>query len=451
VLDLHLAGSGWTLLRGSIGTWQAGLVLALALAAYDAIVLSLAWAVRVMGRSLPICHAPARRRPGAAAIGIAGFAVATVALGVAAARTQTFNSQASGLLGQHAWATVASVTDLRDFRREAAGDRFADVPDQRILAGLADRDVLLVFVESYGRSALEDPRYAPAVLPALDAFAETLARAGYQARSGWVTAPMVGGQSWLAHASILSGLWIDNQRRYDSLIMSRRETLIHAFGRAGWRTVAVMPAITLAWPEGEYFGYDAIYGAADLGYRGAPFNWVTMPDQYTLSALQQLELDRPERPPVMAEIALISSHAPWTPIPPVLDWDAVGDGSVFTPYALSGDPPSVVWRDPERVRAQYLKSIEYALATLESYIATHGREDLVLVVLGDHQPAPLITGEDASFDVPIHVIAADEATIDAIDAWGWSPGMRPAASLPAWRMDAFRDRFLEAYTPRPAN
>jgi len=254
-----------------------------------------------------------------------------------------------------------------------------------------------------------------------------------------------GGQSWLAHATLLTGMRIDHQQRYAALLASARRSLIHGFERAGWRTVAVMPAITMPWPEGGWFGYDATYTAAELGYAGAPFNWVTMPDQYTLSALERLELARADRPPVMAEVALISSHAPWTPIPPVLDWGDIGDGSVFTPDARSGDPPAVVWRDAERVRAQYLKAVDYALANLASYVATFARDDLVLVVVGDHQPAPLVTGEGAGFEVPMHVIAAPEV-LASIDDWGWSAGMLPAADVAAWPMAAFRDRFVEAFS-----
>ena len=35
-------------------------------------------------------------------------------------------------------------------------------------------------------------------------------------------------------------------------------------------------------------GFDRILAAADLGYRGLPFNWVTMPDQFTLAAFDRL-------------------------------------------------------------------------------------------------------------------------------------------------------------------
>src|SRR3546814_19087791 len=92
-----------------------------------------------------------------------------------------------------------------------------------------------------------------------------------------------------------------------------------------------------------------------------------MPDQYTLAALQRLEFARPgagksgperqARPPVLATLALISSHAPWTPIPPGIDWADVGDGSAFGRYAAAGDPPAVVWRATGRVRKQYARSL----------------------------------------------------------------------------------------------
>ena len=42
---------------------------------------------------------------------------------------------------------------------------------------------------------------------------------------------------WLAHATLLSGLWVDHQQRYRTLVGGDRLTLNRAFSRAGWRTV----------------------------------------------------------------------------------------------------------------------------------------------------------------------------------------------------------------------
>jgi Sulfatase len=304
-----------------------------------------------------------------------------------------------------------------------------------------------MFVESYGRSALNQPRYADALLPALADFEQRLATRGLAAASGWLTSPTVGGQSWLAHGTLDSGLWLANQARHDALMHSARLTLTRAFGKAGYRTVALKPAITRPWPESEHLGFAQIYAAADLGYAGPPYNWVTMPDQYTLSVLERQERARAERP-LFVEVSLISSHAPWTPIAPVLDdWSTIGDGSVFPRW--TEDDPEVVWRDLERVRAQYARAIDYVLGVLASYAANFVDGGTLLIVVGDHQPAPLITGEDAGRDVPIHVISGDPALLAPFEAWGLAAGMCPPAHLPARRMDAFRDFFLEAFSAPP--
>ena len=275
-----------------------------------------------------------------------------------------------------------------------------------------------------------------------------MALAGLAMRSGFLTAPIVGGQSWLARASLLSGLRIDNQARYRALVASPRRTLLHLAQAAGWRTAAVVPAITLPWPEAGYFGYDRVLAAADLGYRGKPFNWVTMPDQFTLAAFERRLLDPEPRPPVFAEIALISSHAPWTPIPPLLPWEALGDGEVFDPYATAGDPPEVVWRDPDRVREQYRRALDYTLEVVASFAERHAADAPLIVVLGDHQPAPFVSGDPTGRDVPVHVIGAPSA-LARLDGWGWSEGLVPRPSVAAWPMAAFRDRFLAAFAHRP--
>jgi hypothetical protein len=303
-----------------------------------------------------------------------------------------------------------------------------------------------MFVESYGRSALEGRRYAERLLPTLATFDERLAERGLHAVSAWLTSPTVGGQSWLAHGTLESGLWLADQALYEALMHSERLTLTRAFSQAGYRTVALKPAITRPWPEGERLGFARNYAAADLGYAGKPYNWVTMPDQYTLSVLERTERTGADRP-LFVEVSLISSHAPWTPVAPVLeDWSAIGDGSVFSRWADDGDPPEVVWRDPERVREQYTRAVDYVLGVLGSYAANFVDERTLLIMVGDHQPAPLITGEGATRDVPIHVISGDPALLEPFEAWGFTPGMRPAANAPAKPMDAFRDFFLEAFS-----
>lgn len=441
LLDMHLAGAGFELLAGAIGLAGAAALAAAAVLAWIASVALVCWAT---GALRPADDLRWRLAGAAAAAAtLVGGAHLSASAGLTPAVT---TAEASRSVRDHVRALRHSLTDRARFRAERTDDVFAKVPSDRLLARLRGIDVVFLFVESYGRSTLENRRYAPTVQRALADFEQAAEAAGFDARSAWLSAPIRGGQSWLAHATLLAGLRIDNQRRYESLILSDRQTLAGDFQRAGWRTLAVLPATDRPWPEGRFFGFDRIYAANDLGYAGEPFNWVTMPDQYTLSALQRLELDHRDRPAIMATVALISSHAPWTPIPPVLDWDAVGDGSVFTAHARAGDPPEVVWLDPERIRAQYLHSIEYVLRTLKSWVVAHGRDHALFVVVGDHQPLGIVAGEGASFDVPIHILTRDRAVVDAIADWGWSPGMRPDSAAPAWPMEAIRERFLAAFT-----
>ncbi|MEQ8965864.1 MAG: hypothetical protein RID91_08575 [Azospirillaceae bacterium] len=359
---------------------------------------------------------------------------------------------ARGLLS-HAEAVVEARTARRDLMRVAADDAFAAVPGDALMPALDGTDVIVAFVESYGRTTHDNPLYAESVLPTLAAAERDLRGAGLAARSAWLTAPTVGGQSWLSHATLLSGLWIDSQPRYDALMASDRATLIHLADRAGRRTAAVMPAITMAWPEAGYFGYDAVYASDDLGYRGPPFNWVTMPDQYTWTALERLTLEgREGRADAFVEVALISSHAPWTPVPELIDWTAVDDGRVFADMAASGDPPEVVWRDRDRVRAQFGASVVYALETAASFAARQGRAPgrvRLIVLLGDHQPAGFVAQDHGGRDVPVHLIGPP-SLVDRFAAAGWEAGLRPSGEAPVWRMDAFRDHFLAAFGPDPA-
>lgn len=337
----------------------------------------------------------------------------------------------------------SGLADLQEFRAALPNETVFD-SSPGLLERLRGKDVLIVFIESYGRTLLGKPEFITHFRPFLSDRENALTEAGIGIRSAYLTSPTVGGLSWLAHATVMSGLWIDSQIRYDSLVMSRHPSLNRVFRDAGWRTVAVMPAITMAWPEAEYFGYDHISHAHNSGYAGKPFNWVTMPDQYTLSAFHRNELAPQLRRPVMAEIALISSHAPWTPVPSMVDWNDVGDGRIFDEQAESGDAPEVVWQDPQRIRHQYRLAVEYAFETLTDYLVHHADDNLVVLAFGDHQPAPLVKGDGDNRDVPVHLFARDPAILDAVADWAWSGGLVPVEAGPVWRMSELKQKLVSA-------
>jgi hypothetical protein len=339
----------------------------------------------------------------------------------------------------------ADLVDPDVFARDIATDAFEFKRGDQLLNGLRGKDVILVFIESYGRVAVQDTDIAPSVDKVLDDGTETLRAAGFEARSAFMTSSTFGGISWLAHASVQSGLWVDSQPRYDALVSTDRLTLTGAFDRAGWRTVGVAPSIVRDWPEGEFFGYDHAYVRDNVGYHGPHFAYAKMPDQYTMSAFYRNEIAPADRKPVMAEIDLVSSHIPWTHLPRMIDWNTIGDGSIYGPMPAQGKTQAEVWSDAASVRAAYGESIRYSLDTLISYLTTYGDKDTVMVFLGDHQPGPSVSGDTRDHDVPISIVAGDPAVLDSIDSWGWQDGLHPSPSAPVWRMDSFRDRFLTAF------
>ncbi len=339
-----------------------------------------------------------------------------------------------------------NLKDRQKFAEEVAVDRFAGVPGTELLGALQGKDVVFAFVESYGRSAVEDPDYAPRIDAMLTTGDAALTAAGFTAQSAWLTSPTAGGGSWLAHSTFQSGVWINNEQRYRSLVSGDRLTLTRAFKQANWQTVGVEPGLTYAWPEGRFYGFDRVYDSHTLGYNGPKFSWATMPDQFTLQAFETLERGKRTRSPLMAEITFVSSHTPWAPVPDLVDWDAIGDGSIYGPMTADDPKPSEVWKDDARVRAEYRRSIEYSVGSLLSYVEKYGDDDLVLVFLGDHQPAPIITGTNASRDVPVTIVSKDEAVLAKMAGWGWQDGLKPGPGAPVTRMDTFRDQFLTTFS-----
>jgi hypothetical protein len=419
-------------------------------AAVGAVLLALALLVLVTLSVLRLTRLVVRRHV-AATRAVAALTVAWLSCSVLGAQLVPDVAVASDSAAILAYDRVVQVrTSLHDheaFAAESAVDAFRDTPADQLLTGLRGKDVLVAFVESYGRVAVDDPQLAPQVGAVLDDGTRRLAAAGYGSRSAFLTSPTVGGVSILAHSTLQSGLWIDNTQRYRNLVAGDHTTLSSAFGRAGWRTVAVMPGLTAPWAEGGFYGYDQVYDSRNMGYRGPHFSWAPMPDQFSLSAYQRAEQATPDRRPLMTELALVSSHAPWAAVPRLIDWNDVGDGSIFnTMGPVGGGAPD--FTDPVQARTEYGRSIDYSVSSLVSYVETYGDDNLVLIFLGDHQPAPLITGGTANRDVPISIVARDPAVLDRIAGWGWQDGLKPAPYAPVWRMDSFRDRFLTAFGPQ---
>jgi hypothetical protein len=445
--DWPYFGSATDLLSLSIGRRDASIVPVVA------VVVGVLVLVFVPLSVLRLTRLAARHRTASlrAVAGLGAVAIVCAILGVRiVSGAPIASTSAAGLVYDEVRAVQAGLHDKQTLLKAAADDPFATIPSRNLLTALRGKDVVIAFVESYGRVAVHGSSFSPQVDAALQAGANRLRAAGFSSRSAFLDSPTFGGISWLAHSTLQSGLWIDNQQSYNDLVTTDRFTLSDAFKRAGWRTVADVPSNEKTWPEGRsFYHYDKIYDDTNVGYMGPRFSYAAMPDQYILSAFQRMELAKPHHTPVMAEIDLVSSHIPWAPLPTMVPWSKVGNGSIFDPMPAQGNSPTSVWRDADQVRAAYGQSIQYSLTALTSFVQTYPDKNLVLIVLGDHQPSTMVTGQGATHEVPISVIAHDPAVMKRISSWGWQEGMLPGTNAPVWPMDAFRDRFLTAYGPQP--
>jgi hypothetical protein len=357
------------------------------------------------------------------------------------------STSATGLAVAQVRATQAAFSDQRIFERAIhSPDPEASLPASDLLTGLRGKDVIIAFVESYGQVSIQGGSFSPGIDASLRRDNASLASAGWSVQSAWVNAPGYGGISQEAHSTLQAGLWVNSRQRYSELIDSKRFTLSDAFDKAGWRTVGDSPATDDAdFPSGtQFYHFDQLYDRSNVGYHGPTFSYAPMPDQYILSAFQRLEL-APGHKPVMAEIDTVSSHSPWAPLPTMVPWNKVGNGSIFDPMPARGETALSVLDNASKQRKAYGTSIQYSLRVLTSWVTELNDPNLVLILLGDEQPDTPITSPGASHNVPISIIARDPSVFRQIASWHWQDGLVPGHSAPLEPMSAFRNQFLGAF------
>jgi sulfatase-like protein len=307
-------------------------------------------------------------------------------------------------------------------------------------------DVFLIFIESYGAVSFDRPQFSSALASSRARLEAAIRDTHRSVASAFVESPTFGGGSWLAHLSFLSGIEVRDPDTNALLMTQNRDTLARSFNRRGYRTIALMPGLRQTWPEGTFYGFDRIYGAQQLAYRGPEFGWFAIPDQYSLDRLDALEVSQPSRPPLFVFFPTISTHFPFSPTPPYQpDWRRIATAH---PYdgpdivrAYAGEPN---WTD---FGPGYVGAMAYDFATVEGYLRKRADRDLVMILIGDHQPPAAVSGEGAPWEVPVHIIASRRNVIDGLVANGFRAGLTPARPT-LTRMHALLPLLLDVFGPR---
>ena len=254
------------------------------------------------------------------------------------------------------------------------------------LARVEGADVFLIFIESYGAVSWDRPAFVEALAASRARLEADIRDTGRRVVSALVESTTFGGESWLAHISLLSGTEVRDQDTNVRLMAQPRETMVTAFARQGYRTVAIMPGLQRALARGRFYGFDEVYGADRLGYHGPPFGWWDITDQFALARMDALEI-APRRPcrRLFVFFPTISTHTPFTPTPPYQpDWARI---LTATPY--DADDLDRAWSQPPdwlNLGPGYAQALDYMHATLGGYLRLRADRDFVMMLIGDHQP-----------------------------------------------------------------
>jgi hypothetical protein len=324
-------------------------------------------------------------------------------------------------------AAFSSTAQARVLPDRSVVDEALQRPPGQALAALARRDLYLVMLESVGVVTLEDARARAALAPVRERFAADVAASGRVVASARFTSPTFAGGSDLAHLGLLAGLDLKDPMRHDVLLTSDRPTLNTLFRREGYQTFGVYSAVSWPWPERAFYGYDVYLDGPSLGYRGPALGYWVIPDQFTAARFEQLHPREGGAPPRLVFFPTITSHLPFSPVPPFQpDWARVLGPEPF-------DAADVARTLAERPRwldmfPDYLRMVDYTYTWIGAWLRQPEPREAVYLFIGDHQPAANVTGEGANWDVPVHLVTRDEALLRRFEARGFVRGMTPGGS-----------------------
>ena len=345
---------------------------------------------------------------------------------------------------------VANLSAERAQRNSAIAqvqNEWSRVPSN--LEKLRGANVYLFLVESYGQTVVERPEFKRVIRATFEAFESELGKKGFFFASSILDAPTYGGRSWLAHTTLWTGVRTTDQLQYDLISGAKPSSIASFFKAAGYRTVLVMPGTTRPWLKGQFYPFDRAYYAWDFDYAGPAFAWATMPDQYVLDFVRRREQGH-ARGPAFIHYVLVSSHAPWSELPVLVDdWTQIKNGALYAQREPRRFP--IVWPNFENASEAYIRAIEYDLVVLQRYIAEFVRDGSLVIILGDHQPVVEVTRQSPSAGVPIHVLSRDVRFVETFMARGYERGMWPRIEGPHPGMETFLRDFLRDFSTAHAS
>jgi hypothetical protein len=310
---------------------------------------------------------------------------------------------------------------------------------------LKQADVNLIFLESYGAVVFDNPQVAQALAPSHQRLAESIQASGLHSVAGFVRSATFGGASELAHLSVLSGIDLSDPLVHDLLLTSKRPTLVSWFKQHGYHTVGVYPALSWDWDERKFYGFDQFIDGRDLKYQGPKLGYWWTPDQFTMARIDELAPAKGTARPRFLMFPTITTHIPFAPVPPLAkDRTKLLSDIPFEPEESARAMAEPV--DWLKLGINFQRIIAYQNQWLSWYFE-QARESMqtrpaVYILIGDHQPSSVVSGEGAPWDVPVYILSPNADLLADFQKLGFTPGLIPARPV-LGGMDDFT-RMLEA-------
>lgn len=315
-------------------------------------------------------------------------------------------------------------------------------------------------IESYGMVMTRHPELREPFAHLVQQLERDLAADGWHVATATGPAPIQGGRSFLAHATLLSGMHI-NRQLLNSRLQRYRDYpfLVRTLQDQGYTTIGLQPPNRArpGLPLSDPYQFDTTLFFDDLGYEAPHYGWGKIPDQYSLYYTHENAL--PHNTPYFLFFAMADSHALWRhgKSPFVEDWRAFNQAPDTTDQAarawmlqqsrtdqndlLPRDvQQSIIFNQPPQMR--YLRTVAHNFRLIRHYLAHDAPDDALVWILGDHQP-PVFELEDA--EVPIHVLTRDPERLEPFLAEGFERGLRPHPETQAtWPLEGLYSLTMRA-------
>ncbi|MCE2680871.1 MAG: sulfatase-like hydrolase/transferase [Burkholderiales bacterium] len=297
-------------------------------------------------------------------------------------------------------------------------------PAEEVLVGLNHRDLMLIFLETYGAVLYDVPEAVAATSTTRNQLEASILASGRHVVSAFYRSPTIGGASDLAHMSVLSGIDLSDPRRHDVLLTTNRPTLLKVFQHAGYETFGLYHSVAWDWVERVYYGFDVYLSGPDLDYQGPGFGFWKVPDQFAAARVEQLYPRTKKARPRFTLFPTISTHFPFHQVPPYQpDWKRLLSSNPFdATEAARAQAEQVNWAN---MRPDYFRTINYTHTWFSGYFRLPEPRETIYVMIGDHQPTGSVAGEGASWDVPVFIVSRDTRLLNRFQALGFSEGLLP--------------------------